>query len=86
MKPPEDEQNRAWIAQWRRSAAALDQVKREELRTLTEESAGRIFAEMIFDPETMWISPERAAAAGLIEQQRLFMSSHEHPARSRRRP
>jgi hypothetical protein len=50
-----------------------------------QEEAGRMFAAMTGDTDTLWISPERSTAAGMLEQQRLFMSSHEHPARHRRR-
>ncbi len=85
MDDSETRQNRAWVAAWRGSAVALDQIKAEDLRALTQEESGRVFADMATDTETIWISPERDAAAGLIEQQRLFMLSNEHPARHRRR-
>lgn len=85
MNEQELAQTRDWVAAWGRTAAALDAVKTRELRALTEEKAGRDFAAMAVEPETLWISPERAGSAGLIEQQRLFLRSHEHPARHRRR-
>ena len=80
-----DDQTRAWVASWAERAKALDEVRKQELRSLTEEEAGRLFAEMTFDPETMWISPERAISVGFIEQQRIFMLSNERPARDRHR-
>ena len=86
MDAQEERQNRAWVAAWREHADALDQIRAEELRALTEEESGRVFADMAADTDTLWLSPERADAAGLIEQQRLFMRSDEHPARHQRRP
>ena len=85
MNELEERQTREWIAIWRETAVALEQMKTEELRALTQEEAGQEFAKMTANTDTFWISPERAAAEGLIEQQRLFMLSHEHPACHRRR-
>ena len=85
MHELEERQTREWVAIWRETAVALEQIKTEELRALTQEEAGQEFAKMTADTDTFWISPERAAAEGLIEQQRLFMLSHEHPACHRRR-
>ena len=82
----EQAQNHAWVAGWRQTAAVLEALRTRELRALTEEEAGQRFADMAADPDTLWISPERAGAAGLIEQQRLFLCSHEHPSRHCRRP
>lgn len=86
MDAREEQQTRAGVELWKRRAVALEEVRKSELRALTEEEAGRIFLSMDFDPETIWISPERSTAAGMVEQQRLFMLSDEHPARHRRRP
>lgn len=85
MDTVETKQNRQWVANWKAAAEALDRVKVEELRGLTEEESGRMFEELAFDPDTIWISPERHDASGLVEQQRLFMKSDDHPARNRRR-
>ena len=85
MNPQEERQNRAWVVLWRETAAALEEVKVRELRALTEEEAGRMFADMAADADDLWISPERANSEGFIEQQRLFMRSHEHPACHRSR-
>ncbi len=81
----EEHQTRAWVDGWRESGVALDQVRIQELRALTEDESGRLFASMSIDTDTLWISPERRTAAGLVEQQRLFMLSDEHPTRHRRR-
>ena len=86
MNPQEGAQNQAWVNRWRENGARLEKIKYQELRALTEEEAGRLFAAMTSDPDLYWISPERAGAVGMIEQQRIFLRSHEHPARHRRRP
>lgn len=86
MDNQEAKSSRAWVEGWRHTAVALDRIKIEELRGLTQEQAGRIFADTAFDPDTLWISPERRDSTGLVEQQRLFMRSDEHPTRHRRRP
>ncbi len=83
MDEEETRQTQAWVKGWRHTADALDAIKAEELRELTDEQAGRAFAAMAADTELLWISAERSAAAGLIEQQRIFMLSDEHPARHR---
>ena len=49
MNPSEEQQNRAWVALWRETAAVLEEVKARELRALTEEEAGRMFADMAAD-------------------------------------
>ena len=85
MNEEEERQTRDWVAGWRDHSVALDQVRTQELRALTQDESGRLFASMAVDTDTIWISPERRSAAGLIEQQRLFMLSDEHPARHRRR-
>jgi hypothetical protein len=82
----EERQTRAWVVGWRDRSVALDQVRTRELRALTQDESGRLFASMAVDTDTVWISPERRSTAGLIEQQRLFMLSDEHPTRHRRRP
>lgn len=86
MQAPPDDQTARWVTSWKERGKVLEEVRHQELRVLTEQEAGRILEEMTFDPDTMWLSPERVGSAGLIEQQRLFMLSDEHPARHRCRP
>ena len=85
VNPDEERQTRDWVAAWRETAPELERIREEELRALTQEESGRWFAAMSVDTETIWIPPERRDSLGFIEQQRLFMLSHEHPARHRRR-
>lgn len=82
----ENESNtRRWVAGWKDAAKALDRVKTDELRALTDEESARMFEALTIDSDTVWISPDRRDGAGLVEQQRLFMLSNEHPARHQRR-
>ncbi len=70
---PED-QMRAWVENWKRVGPELERIKREELRAMTEEEAFRR-AELLgrSGAADVWIEPGRAAAAGMVEQQRLFI-------------
>ena len=56
-----------WLAQWRRAAARLEQLRREELENLTESQAASIFAQL--DPPRPY---ELRPSSGLVEQQRWF--------------
>ena len=71
----EKEKMRLWVDTWRWVGPELERLKREELRALTEEAAlaqAETLANSVADE--IWISPERAEASGLVEQQRLFRS------------
>lgn len=66
------EEQRAWMAQWRAAEKALLEVKRQELRALTEEEArhySQILLSMISFPRP---PSERDRTSGLVEQQRWF--------------
>lgn len=66
------EEQKKWMAQWRLAEVALLEVKREELRALTDDEA--IFAFNSFDlpPEMIYRAPDRAESPGFVEQQRIF--------------
>ncbi|CAN5374724.1 hypothetical protein BH20VER3_BH20VER3_02430 [soil metagenome] len=66
------EEQKQWMAQWRSAEAALLEVKREELRALTDEAAIASFNALDMPPELGWRSPERVQSLGFIEQQRIF--------------
>ena len=66
------EEQRKWMEQWRSAAITLRQVKREELRAMTDEDAVRAFNALDCPPELGYRNPERANSEGLIEQQRIF--------------
>lgn len=59
----------AVVAQWRRAGPALAQVRRDELRRLTDAEALAAAEELL---DLMWLLPPSTDASGLVEQQRLF--------------
>jgi len=73
---PEEQQ--AWMKQWRAAEVALRQVKREELRAMTDAQAIAAFNSLDTPPELGYRSPERLNSEGLIEQQRIFGKARRH--------
>ena len=66
------EEQRAWVAQWKKAAVALDIVKREELQKLTEEEAIEA-SNMLLGMVTFPRPPGPGdKTSGLVEQQRWF--------------
>lgn len=66
------EEQRAWVAQWKSAAVALNAVKREELQNLTEEQA-RGISNMLWGMVAFPRPPgPRDETSGLVEQQRWF--------------
>jgi hypothetical protein len=72
------EEQKGWMKQWRFAEIALRQVKREELRAMTDEDAVAAFNALNMPPELVWRSPDRVCSAGLVEQQRLFQKARGH--------
>ncbi|HEY5036965.1 MAG TPA: hypothetical protein VII74_07540 [Chthoniobacterales bacterium] len=72
------EEQKIWMAQWRSAEAALLEVKREELRALTNEDAVASFNALDMPPALVYRSPEREQSAGFIEQQRIFGKACNH--------
>jgi ABC-type uncharacterized transport system YnjBCD ATPase subunit len=69
MRPPTDVEKRAWIAQWRTAAVALERVRVSEHRAM---DLAEVAAEL---DEALLASVrqgERSEHSGLVEQQRLF--------------
>ncbi len=67
------EQMRAWVENWKRIGPELEEIKKRELRALTEkEGTGR--ALRVMDSRAARADPaeEPNPSSGLIEQQRLF--------------
>src|SRR5215210_4968665 len=80
------EEQRAWMAQWRAAEKALLEVKRQELRALTEEQAqldSVTLLSMISFPRS---PSDRDQSSGLIEQQRWFAQAKCYRACTMRRP
>jgi len=62
-------EQRHWMQQWREAAIALDEIKRDELASLTERDARRHIRSVLGLPRG-WRNPDEAC--GLIEQQAFF--------------
>lgn len=67
----EDERTRAGVAAWQRAGAALADVRRRELRALTDAEAMAIADDLLRLAEALPPAPDDLGR-GLIEQQRLF--------------
>ena len=63
------EEQRRWMEQWRLAAVALEEMKRYELQTLTDEEAWRQI-EAIQSISEIWRDPD--APPGLVAQQVFF--------------
>jgi hypothetical protein len=66
------EEQKQWMAQWRLAEKMLLEVKREELRALTDEKAVASFNALNMPPELVYRSPARTHSLGFFEQQRIF--------------
>lgn len=73
MTAPTEAQRRAWMAQWRSAAVALERVRLAELDCA---DLARIAADL--DDASVAAAPPRALTltSGLIDQQRLFARRH----------
>ncbi|HEY2799577.1 MAG TPA: hypothetical protein VGI85_03220 [Chthoniobacterales bacterium] len=72
------EEQKRWMAQWRLAEAALLEVKREELRALSDADAIGSFNALDMPAEMIYRSPEREQSLGLAEQQRIFGKVRNH--------
>jgi hypothetical protein len=66
------EEQRAWMNQWRNAAIALWDVKRRELRAMTDEDVLNACDLLLEDAISFYRSPKTVKNSGLVEQQRLF--------------
>lgn len=71
-------EQKLWMAQWRLAEQGLVEVKRAELRALTESDAVASFNALDMPPELGWRSPAREQSLGFIEQQRIFGKARRH--------
>jgi hypothetical protein len=72
------EVQRAWMKQWRAAEVALRQVKREELRKMTEEDVLNACDILMTDVASFYRSPKAIKTSGLVEQQRIFARAHQN--------
>ena len=66
------EEQRKWMEQWRHAAVALRQVKREELRAMTDEDAKKASDILLQEVAGFYRAPKTLTSSGLVEQQRWF--------------
>ncbi len=67
------EEQKRWMAQWREAEVALLEVKRAELRALTDEDAQAVCDVLLANADEFYIRPQMKTSSGLVEQQRIFM-------------
>ncbi len=60
---------RAVVAQWRSRGAALAEVRRRELREMSDEQARVAVLDLL---DLLDVLPPKDAESGLVDQQRLF--------------
>jgi len=77
-----DDREKVWMAQWQSAAVELETVRAQELRGMSERASADLFNRCAMPAGDYWISPQRAAASGLVEQQRLFKMSRANASRS----
>ena len=63
---------RRWMGQWRAAAPALEEQRRQELRSLTPDAALTAADALLSMVPPGEIGPERRTQSGLVEQQRLL--------------
>ncbi len=66
------EEQKQWMAQWRLAEKGLLEIKREELRAMTDADAITSFNVLDMPPEMIYRSPDREKSLGFAEQQRIF--------------
>lgn len=62
----------AWMRQWRAAGPALEEVRRNELRRLTDEEALAAADELLAIGASLPVPVERLASSGLVTQQDLL--------------
>ena len=69
------EEQRRWMEQWRRAAAALAEMKRFELQKLTDEEAWQQIEDLLSLADYY---PRRSDTSGLVEHQAWFRRFRSH--------
>lgn len=72
------EEQKQWMAQWRWAEKAFFEVKREELRALTDADAVALCNALNMPPELVYRVADREKSFGFIEQQRIFGEAARH--------
>jgi len=70
--PEQVAQGRQWVSAWERAGAAMEKLRRQELRRLDPRRA----IEMLCGPADYHVAPRAPkSSSGLVEQQRWFMKA-----------
>jgi hypothetical protein len=68
----------SWLLQWRAAGPALEEIRRRELRELSDEQALVASEALLSMAASVPLPPERVGSSGLVAQQALF---HRHGPR-----
>lgn len=66
------EEQRLWLGQWQDAAAALQQQKANDLRSLSASEARQAAGTLLSLAGQIYHDPKRWRTSGLVEQQRWF--------------
>lgn len=69
------EQEREWVLAWERAGKAMEHLRAEALKKLSESESARIF-----DGFDSPFPPVQRESSGLVEQQRYFRKLHSPPS------
>jgi hypothetical protein len=69
---------RDYVRGWKETGRILEELKRSELRKMTEADAAKIFTELDYPLAAPWRAATTPEDNGLVEQQRWFMKAHAH--------
>ncbi len=72
-------EQREWMAQWRLAEEGLLEVKRQELRAMTDEEVLETCDLLLADADRFYIAPHYQSSSGLVEQQRIFQRARVQP-------
>ncbi len=76
MDAKESEMAKRWVKTWKEAGPWLEEVKRDELRALTDEQAMKCSMDLLSSADNSYYAPHRLRHSGLEEQQRLFKKLH----------
>lgn len=73
MSTKEDhEQTKNWVKTWQRAGVELDQIRADELASMSDEDTRRALHKIMNAAEPAWFFSLDRPVTGLIEQQKLF--------------
>ncbi|MEM1159101.1 MAG: hypothetical protein AAF649_13365 [Verrucomicrobiota bacterium] len=72
----EEEKNRLLVETWKKAGPLLEEMKHQQLRSMTESESARIFDSLEVPVGSAYRSEERRQSLGFIEQQRFFKKLH----------